>query len=94
MEGLEPALVGGGGEAQVSALEAHEADVRALCREMDSVVELQNSFQEEPRFSPKLAGLFSPEVPPTCLQPLSLITCFLLCFICCPSDCVFFCLGG
>ena len=39
---------------------AYAADVAALCADMDAVVDLQNSFKEEPRFSPSLKGVFSP----------------------------------
>lgn len=53
----EPDTEAGGGDSEDST----EADIVELCRDMDTVVDLQNSFNEEPRFSPKLKGIFTPE---------------------------------
>lgn len=36
-----------------------EADIAELCNDMDLVVNLQNEFKEEPRFSPQLKGVFT-----------------------------------
>jgi hypothetical protein len=41
-------------------MHAHARSSRTLVRTLQQVVELQNSFGEEPRFSPNLKGVFRP----------------------------------
>eukprot|EP00613_Pedinella_sp_CCMP2098_P020657 CAMPEP_0171682484 /NCGR_PEP_ID=MMETSP0991-20121206/557_1 /TAXON_ID=483369 /ORGANISM="non described non described, Strain CCMP2098" /LENGTH=438 /DNA_ID=CAMNT_0012269703 /DNA_START=56 /DNA_END=1372 /DNA_ORIENTATION=- len=56
-----PAATEAATEAAALAVGAYAEDMQTLCSDMDSVVELMTSFKEEPRFSPQVKGVFTPQ---------------------------------